>query len=233
MTQLALDLRPQQAPTLDNFVAGANAELVARLHSLAGHNSFEAVYLWGPRGCGKSHLLDATTQLARKTRPVALFSAAAAGSEISAAPGSLLVIDDVEQLSEAAQIALFRLFNAARMVGLAILLAGEAPPLQLALREDLRTRIGQSLIFGVKTLDEDDKSAALRRHALMRGMRVDSGLVDYLLRHGRRDLPSLMAVLDGLDRATLERKRHATLPLLREVLQLQLENSENDEPGPV
>lgn len=233
MSQMALDLRPQQAPTLDNFVAGDNAELVSRLRTLVGHNSFEAVYLWGPQGCGKTHLLEAAARLAAKNRGVAYLSAGAIGGELSAAPGSLVVIDDVEQLSADAQVALFRLFNAARMVGLAILLSGATAPLQLALREDLRTRIGQSLIFEIKSLSEEEKSAALRRHALLRGMRMDDGLVTYLLRHGRRDLPSLMAVLDGLDRATLERKRHATLPLLREVMQLQLENPDTDETRPV
>lgn len=233
MTQLALDLRPQQAPTLDNFVAGANAELLARLRSLANHNSYDAIYLWGPPGSGRTHLLEAAARLAGKERNVAFLAAGAIGSELSATPGSLVVIDDVDHLSEQAQIALFRLFNSARMVGLALLLSGPAAPLQLTLREDLRTRIGQALIFEVKSLSEDEKSAALRRHALLRGMRMDDGLVNYLLRHGRRDLPSLMAVLDGLDRATLERKRHATLPLLREVMQLQLENPDTDETGPV
>jgi DnaA-homolog protein len=223
MTQLLLDLRPKQAPTLDNFVAGANAELLARLRGLTGAASFDAVFLWGPAGSGKSHLLAATARLADRSRAVTHLQAARIAEEIPAPPGGLVVIEDVEHLSEAAQIALFRLFNAARMVGLAILLSGSVAPAQLALREDLRTRIGQSLIFEVKPLSDEEKSAALRRHALLRGMRMDDGLVDYLLRHGRRDLPSLMAVLDGLDRATLERKRHATLPLLREVMQLQLE----------
>jgi DnaA family protein len=228
MTQLLLDLRPKQAPTLDNFVAGANAELLARLRGLAASDSFDAVFLWGPAGSGKSHLLAATARLADRSRAVTHLQAGRIGEEIPAPPGGLVVIEDVEHLSEAAQIALFRLFNAARVVGLAILLSGSVAPAQLALREDLRTRIGQSLIFEVKPLSDDEKSAALRRHALLRGMRMDDGLVDYLLRHGRRDLPSLMAVLDGLDRATLERKRHATLPLLREVMQLQLEKSEDE-----
>ena len=226
MTQLALDLRPKQPPSLDNYVAGSNAELLARLRALAQPACFDAVYLWGPRGSGKSHLAVATARLADARRPVTHLAAAAITGEIPAAPGSLVVIEDVEQLSEAAQIALFRLFNAARVVGLALLLSGTAAPRQIALREDLRTRIGQALIFEVKPLSDDDKTAALRRHALLRGMRFDDGLVGYLLRHGRRDLPSLMAVLDGLDRATLERTRHATLPLLREVMQLQLEKDD-------
>ena len=228
MTQLLLDLRPKQAPTLDNFVAGANAELLARLRGLTEADSFDAVFLWGPPGSGRSHLLAATARLADRHRAVTHLQADQVGDEIPAPPGGLVVIEDVENLSAAAQIALFRLFNAARVVGLAILLSGAATPAQLQLREDLRTRIGQSLIFEVKALSDEEKSAALRRHALLRGMRMDDGLVDYLLRHGRRDLPSLMAVLDGLDRATLERKRHATLPLLREVMQLQFEKSENE-----
>ena len=48
-------------------------------------------------------------------------------------------------------------------------------------------------------------------------------MVDFLLRHGRRDLASLRAVLDALDAASLERKRPITLPLLREMMQQGLE----------
>jgi DnaA family protein len=134
----------------------------------------------------------------------------------------------VHNLGEAAQIALFRVFNAARLGELTLVLSGNEPPARLTLREDLRTRIGQRMIYEMKPLSDEEKSAALARHALLRGMRVDGSLVRYLLSHGRRDLPSLMAVLDSLDRATLEQQRPATLPLLKEVMQL-----ESHEPGPV
>jgi DnaA family protein len=222
LTQLLLDLLPTQAPTLDNFIAGNNGELLARLRTLATPGCFDALYVWGTGGSGKSHLLAATAALALRRRPVLFLDRRTASADFCAPPGGLLVVDAVDELDDDAQIALFRIFNTARMVGLALLLAGNAPPLHLALREDLRTRIGQALIYEVKTLDDEQKAAALRRHALERGFRVDDGLVNYLLAHGRRDLPSLMAVLDHLDRATLERQRPATLPLLKEVLQLQL-----------
>ena len=48
-------------------------------------------------------------------------------------------------------------------------------------------------------------------------------MVEFLLRHGRRELSSLLAVLDALDTASLERKRPITLPLLREMMQQGLE----------
>jgi DnaA family protein len=221
---LLLDLKPEQPPTLDNFVAGANAELISRLRGLTDRGSFDAVYLWGASGCGKSHLLAATITAAR--RPSLLLAAPDAGAEIAIVPGMLLAVDDVHGLGDAAQVALFRTFNAARLAGLAILLAGREPPARLKLREDLRTRIGQTLVYEVKPLSDDEKSAALKRHALMRGMKVDEGLVRYLLSRGRRDLNSLMAVLDSLDRATLEQKRPATLPLLKEVMQLQFDTDD-------
>jgi DnaA family protein len=149
------------------------------------------------------------------------------GGDFAPTPGSLMAIDDVQQLSPAAQIALFRSFNSARFLGLSLLLSGDQPPLRLDLREDLRTRIGQTLIYEVQPLSDTEKRTALTRHAIERGMLMDAGVVQYLLRHGRRDLPSLMAMLDGLDRASLEQKRPPTLPLLRELMQtpLDLEHS--------
>jgi DnaA family protein len=230
MTQLLLDLKPEQLPTLDNFVAGANNELTGRLRGLADPGNFDAITLWGSPGSGRSHLLAAVAALAAPRRPVCFLAAAAVGEELSISAGGLLVIDDIDALTPPAQHALFRAFNSARLIGLAILLAGPCPPLRLALREDLRTRIGQTLIYELKSLTDEEKSAALRRHALMRGMKVDDSLVHYLLRHGRRDLPSLMAVLDGLDKSSLERQRPATLPLLREVMQLQFDDPPTDTP---
>jgi DnaA family protein len=231
VTQLLLNLRPEQQPSLDNFVAGANGELVGRLRDLAAPGSFANVYLWGPPGAGKSHLLAATAALAESRRPVVALTGADAGDDMSIEPGGLLVVDDVHRLGEEAQVALFRIFNTARLVGLSLLLAGSEPPRRLALREDLRTRVGQCLVYEVKGLSDDEKSAALRRHALERGLRVDEGLVRYLLSRSRRDLPSLMAVLDHLDRKSLEQLRPATLPLLKEVLELQFDD--DNEPRPI
>lgn len=233
MTQLLLDLRPNQPPSLDNFIVGENDELLSRLRLLAAPGCFDALYLWGGKGCGKSHLLSAAASFALHKRPVLLLAGCRlTKTDFHAPPGGLLIVDDVDALDADSQIALFRIFNTARLIGLGLLLAGHRPPAKLKLREDLRTRIGQTLIYEVRTLNDEQKAAALRRHAIERGLKVDDNLVRYLLAHGRRDLPSLMAVLDHLDRATLERQRPATLPLLKEALQLSLvpDISIEDEP---
>ena len=225
LRQLLLDIHPEPSPTLDNFVVGDNRELVARLTALADPDAFDQIYLWGAAGSGRTHLLRATLAAAQALgRPVSFIEGAQLGEELAPQPGSLIIIDDIDRLNATAQITLFRIFNAARLVGLALLLAGSAPPLQLmqTLREDLRTRIGNALIYEVRPLGDAEKASALRRHADGRGLRIDDALIDYLLHHGRRDLPSLLASLDALDLASLEQRRPATLPLLREILQTSL-----------
>lgn len=236
MKQLVLDIRPDAAPTLANFVVGANAELIAALREVGGeigapmpcaaHRRGEPalrhLYLWGPAGSGRSHLLRATLAAAAAGRPVCYLKAPEVGDELPETPDLLLAIDDVDRLAPNAQIALFNAFNRARGNGHMLLLAGAAAPLQLALREDLRTRIGQCLIFELRGLDDEARAAILTTLARRRGLPLSDEVTDFLLRHGRRDLPSLLAVLDALDAASLERKRAITLPLLREMMQAGL-----------
>jgi DnaA family protein len=69
-------------------------------------------------------------------------------------------------------------------------------------------------------LSDADKAAALSAHADGRGMRLEGGLIAYLLSHFDRDMGSQIALLDALDRYSLQRKRGVTLPLLKEALRL-------------
>ena len=197
MKQLALGISPPPQPTLDNFVPGANAELVERLRELASGNFPESiVYLWGEAGSGRSHLLRACAR------------------------AGLHLADDVEMLDEERQIELFKRINEARQSGGAVLAAGNAPPAQLALREDLRSRLGWGLVYQVKLLTDAERAVFLRGEAGRRGMRLADEVIWYLLTHVRRDLPSLAAILDELDRVSLERQRQITLPFVRDTLQI-------------
>jgi DnaA family protein len=213
--QVLPHIRPPQTLSLDNFVAGSNGELLSVLAQCIDGKEKRPIYLWGSRGSGRSHLLQAVARVVESTL--------LQGNEVSGGffppDGSLAIIDDVERLSPEAQIAVFRCFNDQRPRGVRLLLSGDTAPLHLPSREDLRTRIGQALIYEVKLLTDSEKASALLYHAAQRGMKVDDHIIDYLLRHGRRDLPSLMAALDALDQKSLEQKRPVTLPLLREIMQ--------------
>jgi len=200
MRQLALAISPASQPTLDNFVPGANAELLERLRELLSDSAAERiVYIWGEPGSGKSHLLRACAR------------------------EGLHLADDVEALGAESQIALFNRINEARQAGGAVLAAGNAPPAQLPLREDLKSRLAWGLVYQVKPLTDGERAVFLRAEAGRRGMRLADEVIAYLLTHVRRDPLSLTAILDELDRASLERKRLVTLPLVREVLKAREE----------
>jgi DnaA family protein len=90
----------------------------------------------------------------------------------------------------------------------------------------LRTRLGWGLIYQVHELTDDEKIAALSQRALARGLTLSSGVLPYLITHFRRDMRSLSATLDALDRYSLETKRAITLPLLRDLLLHEPETTE-------
>jgi len=78
------------------------------------------------------------------------------------------------------------------------------------------------LIYEVQQLSDEEKATALMQHAQLRGMAMEPAVVQYVLRHGRRDLSSLMHLLDNLDRISLEQHRALTVPLVREIMQTNL-----------
>ena len=215
MTQLLLDIAPEWVPTLDNFVPGRNVELLSALrHALAGDASERCFYLWGEPGCGKSHLLQAAVRQARAAGQSAVCLCRAVPQPVQVA-----AVDDVEGLDEAAQVELFALYNRQRESGGMLLVSGTQAPAHLPLRDDLRTRLGWGLVYQVHALNDEEKQRALEQHAQARGFTLPPEVSHYLLRHGRRDLPSLLAVLDALDVQCLRLKRAPTVPLLKEVME--------------
>lgn len=218
MQQLALELAPAPAPSFDSFFAARNGAVLAALHEALG-GAQPYVYLWGPRGSGKTHLLRAFALAAGGNGVLARY--VAAGESIDAANGeSVVAADDAHRLDMVGQLALFDLYNRFRTGGGTLLSAGDCPPADLPLREDLRTRLGAGLVLRLEPLTDDEKAAAISVHGRRRGLELAPELVDYLLTHVTRDMGTQMAVIDTLDRVSLERKRPITLPLLRDVLQL-------------
>ncbi|OGA70348.1 MAG: hypothetical protein A3G83_06275 [Betaproteobacteria bacterium RIFCSPLOWO2_12_FULL_68_20] len=197
MEQLPLEITAAADPTFENFVPGSNAEALERVRSLAaGRLREEVIYLWGEPGSGRTHLLRA----AARANP------------------SLATADDVARLDAAGQQALFSAINAARDAHGAVLAAGDAPPAQLALRDDLKSRLAWGLVYQLRPLSDADKALHLRAEAARRGLELADEVVWYLLNRLPRDLPRLNATLDLLDRYSLSRQRHITLPLVREAL---------------
>jgi DnaA family protein len=195
MRQLLLDFTQAPAPTFANFVPGGNAELHHALEAAARGDSPERViYVWGESGAGKTHLATA-------------FESAARGRT------GVRVIDGVERLTDAEQVALFNDFNE-RAFDFLLVTAGTAPR-EVAIRRELATRLATGLTYRVLPLTDAEKSGALAAHAKSRGFALSEDVSSYLLTHARRDMRSLISALDTLDRYSLETGRPITVPLLK------------------
>jgi len=197
MQQLPLAISPPIEAQFANFIAGPNGEALARVRELAaGATPERIVYLWGAPGCGRTHLLLA----AARANP------------------ALVVADDVETLDATRQQALFVAINEARDGGPGVLATGAKPPAQLELRDDLRTRLAWGLVYELLPVRDEDKVGHLKSLAAARGLRLSDDIARYLLHRLPRDLASLQAALEVLDRYSLIRQRALTLPLVKEAL---------------
>lgn len=199
MKQLLLDIQPAPPQTLDNFVIGHNAEVLASIqHLLDGSADASFIYCWGLAGSGKSHLLNAAKNL---------------GAHMA---------DDVHLLDDEAQIDLFNTYNHLKANGGKLITAGLHAPSQMQLRDDLATRLAWGLVYQLKPLSDVEKTEALKNHATELGMSLPDEVIAYCLRYLRRDLPTLMSVLNALDEWSLTEKKPVTVPMLKKLLQLDL-----------
>jgi DnaA-homolog protein len=222
MKQLALDFASQPLPTLDNFIAGRNGELLDILRDLAAGRARERfVYIWGRPGSGRSHLLKGAVSALQRAGAAAVHVGCGADTRLAEGLDRIdcVALDDVDRLDGDGQVSAFDLYNALRERNGALIAAGSAPPVQLTLREDLVTRLAWGLVYQAHALTDEDKARALADHAAVRGWPLPREVCDYLLTRSRRDMPSLLATLDALDRYSLETRRPVTVPLVRELLE--------------
>ena len=177
------------------------------------------VYLWGVSGSGKTHLMQALVQrLDEQGVHAGWFSPDAAPPWAFDDSWGLIAIDGCDRLDAAQQHAAFTLFVDAAVSGVPVIASGRVPPIDLPLREDLRTRLGWGHVFAVQPLSEPEVRAALRREADRRGVFFSDEVMDYLLTRFARDLKHLMSQLDRLDEFSLSTKRAITVPLLKQML---------------
>ena len=206
--QLPLNLVEPVPPTLDNFVVGANGDALAALRACRQGQGPQFIYLWGPPGSGRTHLLRALTPLQGERVPEWMPSV------------KLYTVDDVEKLTEEELESLFHLMNAVRSDPQSRLVtAGGKTLAELQIREDVRSRLSWGLVFGLQCLDDAEANAEFHRQAEERGITLSPEVLQWIDNYCPRDMKSLHSLLDQIDSYSMMRQRRITVPLLHEWLE--------------
>jgi DnaA family protein len=213
-------------PTLKNFFAGPNQAALQHLQLWVGNDKRSPVptYVWGEGGSGKTHLLRAAQAALRDQGcPVGWLDATVAEPSAFNDAWRVVILDDVHLYTAVQQHAAFNWFVNATTPSDGqqrwVLAAGNVPPSDLALREDLRTRLGWGHIFQLQVLSEPERRAVLRQQADDRGVFLSDEVMDFMLNRFSRDLSSLIQLLDQLDGYALQTQRAITIPLIKAMLE--------------
>lgn len=224
MTQLLLDVGREDRAVFENFYPGENAQLVAYLRALVELGqplSARIVFLWGSSGVGKSHLLQAVhAEVSASGKQLRMWQPGMPLDE----EADWVVVDGMSAIvgNPQAQRALLTQYEAIKHKPGVMLLAAKHPPAESGLElPDLISRLSAAEMFEVRPLSDVQKREALRQRADRRGFRLSDEVLNWLLGRASRDMGDLLAVLDGVDTATLVEQRRVTVPLLKKVMAAQ------------
>lgn len=224
--QIPLQLEPRRPDRLDEFVAGPNANALAAVKHLLDEPG-GILFLSGPKGSGKSHLLNALCHSFKEQGLTAFYIAlerlpeeAAAGLE-GMQILDLVCVDDFDCVAgnPVWETALFRCFNEVRAASGRLLVSSRLPLASLDIGlPDLASRLAWGVRQNLSPPDDAGKLEILQQRAQSLRIEVPLDVQNYLLKHGKRDIVSLLTALERLKDAAFAGKRKITVPMAREVL---------------
>lgn len=210
-----------------NYYPAGNEAALHCIQQLASEKGEQFIFLWGAQGSGKSHVLQAACQSAAQAGHAVAYLPLEelADFEVGIFEGleqlSLVCIDDLQLIAgrDGWEEALFHLYNRLRESGGRLVLAASMSPAALpVVLEDLCSRLSWGPVFQLNQLDENGKIEALRMHAAARSFDLPEEVALFLMRRSVRDMASLFALLDKLDKASLAQHRKLTIPFVRTLI---------------
>jgi DnaA family protein len=226
--QLPLGLALKESARFESFFPGQNQEAMQSLCSAAAGRGESLVYIAGPLGMGKTHLLQAACHAAAEHQRSTGYLPVQELLELSVdifqglEQLDLVCLDDAQALAglDDWERGLFDLFNRLRDSGSTLLVAAEQVPARAGFElPDLVSRLGWGVSYVLKPLADDEVLAALSYRARGRGLELPEETAGFLLKRIPRDLPSIFDLLDRLDEASMIEQRRLTIPFVKSVLE--------------
>ena len=224
--QLPLGIRLDDEATFSNFLVSPGNK-----HPFEVLTGFQLpaqlIYLWGAKGSGRSHLLQALCHRYAGSGAPALYlpllERKAFTPQILEHSRSLSVIclDDIDAVAKDSvwQEGIFHAVNEAAESNVLFVVAASCAPRDLPLSlDDLVSRMHTGLAFQIQAADDAFKKQVLQHRARLRGMALSDQVSDYILQRADRSLVGLIKVLERLDAESFQRQRRLTVPLVKDVM---------------
>ena len=221
--QYPFDFTIQTELLFGNFFSSPANEAVLHFLRNFPQSPERLCYLWGSKGSGKTHLLQALCQDTEKAVYIPLQQMLAYGPHTLDGLETLdmIVLDDLQVVvgQKVWEEKLFELFNAVQASGGRLCFAATDVlallPLQLA---DLRSRLQLCVSYEVVENADAAKALIMRLRAEQRGIELKDEVMQYIMLRNSRNLHDLMAVLDKLDTLSLAEQRRVTIPFVKEIM---------------
>ncbi|MDP5084719.1 MAG: DnaA/Hda family protein [Yoonia sp.] len=197
----------------DFFVSEANAQAYAMLCAPDTWPERKLV-LTGPKGCGKSHLAG----IFLSQNDGVLLAAADLPADFRT-PAQTVIIEDMEQLPQSAEEALFHLHNHLRSTGGTLLLTAETPPSRWPITlPDLASRMQAATVTQIANPDDALLSALIMKLFADRQIIPKADLVGYLAKRIERSFAAAADIVARLDAAALAEGRKINKALAADLL---------------
>ncbi len=223
----------QNEYTFDNFIVGSSNNL-AHAASVAVANdptcrenadnfTYNPLFIYGPSGLGKTHLLYAIINHIRATRPHMKivyvkgeeFTNQLVDSISKKTPelfrekyrkADVLLIDDVQFIAgrEATQEEFFHTFNALYEDHKQIILTSDRPPRDIKTLEDrLKTRFEWGITADIQPPDADLRAAILKKKAASMNIQLSNEVVNFLAEHLKSNIRQVEGAIKKLGALSL------------------------------
>jgi chromosomal replication initiation ATPase DnaA len=210
--QLPLDLPVRSAMNAAGFVVStSNQDAVAWLDRWPDWPG-AALAVYGPPGCGKTHLAHVWLDRLKGARSTARFLEPSALEQL---PRENLILDGIRLPEEH----LFHLINHVRAERLSLLILDREPPARWAVRlPDLASRLASVPAVAVLPPDDTLLAAVLAKHFADRQVDVAPEVIAYLVKQIERSFSAAETAARLLDRAAMAKGAAITIKLAREIL---------------
>lgn len=229
--QLSLPVHLPDDETFASFYAGGNSQLLAALRHLALDEGERMIYIWGAPDSGRSHLLHAccaemnSCNMATAYIPLDMHAMMAPAYLEGLENLSLVCLDNIDAVAghKDWETAIFDFYNRRKELdeSTRLIVTASAPANQLNWTlPDLASRLSWGVTYRLVELSDAQKIGALQLRAELRGLRMPLEVSRFLIKRISRDMPTLLAALDQLDKASITEQRKLTIPFVKETLGL-------------